>query len=257
LRGGNAHTSRGAGSFLAETFRRVRRAGARGSLTLRADSGFYTSRVVQACRRAKVRFSITARLQQNLRQVIEAIAEEEWQTISHWQEGGAQVAETAYYPFREKQPLRLIAVRVCPQKGRQLPLFPRYSYHAFITDREGDALALEADHRRHAAIENVIRDLKYGVGLNHLPSAKFAANAAWLVFNVLAHNLTRWLVRLGLAGEPGQTTSTLRRRFLCLPGRLTRSARKWTLHLPRRWPWQAAFLTMLTLVRAIPPPSAA
>ena len=35
---------------------------------------------------------------------------------------------------------------------------------------------MEADHRRHAEIENAIRDLKYGVGLNHLPSGRFAAN---------------------------------------------------------------------------------
>ena len=54
------------------------------------------------------------------------------------------------------------------------------SYHAFITDRDGDTLELEADHRRHAEIENAIRDLKYGVGLNHLPSGRFPANAAWL-----------------------------------------------------------------------------
>ena len=47
-------------------------------------------------------------------------------------------------------------------------------------------LELESDHRRHAEVENVIRDLKYGVGLNHLPSAKFAANAAWLTLNVIA-----------------------------------------------------------------------
>ena len=41
-------------------------------------------------------------------------------------------------------------------------------------------MELEADHRRHAEIENAIRDLKYGVGLNHLPSGCFAANGAWL-----------------------------------------------------------------------------
>ena len=29
---------------------------------------------------------------------------------------------------------------------------------------------MEADHRRHAEVENAIRDLKYGVGLNHMPS---------------------------------------------------------------------------------------
>ena len=45
-------------------------------------------------------------------------------------------------------------------------------------------LELEADHRRHAEIENAIRDLKYGVGLNHMPSGRFAANAAWLAIQV-------------------------------------------------------------------------
>jgi hypothetical protein len=145
-------------------------------------------------------------------------------------------------------------LRVCPPARRQLALLPNYSYHAFITDREGEMLSLEADHRRHAEVENVIRDLKYGVGLNHLPSGRFAANGAWLVLNVIAHNLVRWLVRLGLPGEPGITTRTLRRRLLCLPGRLTHSARKYTLHLPRGWPWRADFLAMLERLRALPFP---
>ena len=44
---------------------------------------------------------------------------------------------------------------------------------------------LEADHRRHAEIENAIRDLKYGMALNHLPSGKFGANWAWLAIRVM------------------------------------------------------------------------
>jgi hypothetical protein len=216
---------------------------------MRADSGFYTKSVVEACRRADVRFSITVRLQRNVSQVIEAIPEEAWKAIPYWQDGGAAVAETTYRPFGQKRDVRLIALRVQPPKGSQLALFARYSYHAFITDREGDTLALEADHRRHAEVENVIRDLKYGVGLNHLPSGRFADNAAWLVLNVIAHNLARWAVRIGLPAEPRLTTRTLRKRLLCLPGRLTHSARKWTLHLPCYWPWQEAFQAMLHRLR--------
>ena len=79
-------------------------------------------------------------------------------------------------------------------------------------------------------IENAIRDLKYGVGLNHLPSGRFAA---WLAVQVIPHNLARWTARLGL-GEQIVTTKTLRRRFFSLAGRLTRSARRLTLHLPQR-----------------------
>ena len=67
-----------------------------------------------------------------------------------------------------------------PTPGSQFALFARYSYHGFITSRDGETLELEADHRRHAEVENAIRDLKYGVGLNHLPSGRFAANGAWL-----------------------------------------------------------------------------
>src|SRR5947208_1956818 len=62
LRGGNANSGRGAASFLAETFNRVRAAGETGPLTLRADSGFYSGTVVDACRRADVRFSVTVKL---------------------------------------------------------------------------------------------------------------------------------------------------------------------------------------------------
>ena len=72
--------------------------------------------------------------------------------------------------------MRVIVRRVKPTPGSQLALFATYSYHAFITDRAGDTLELKADHRRHAEIQNAIRDLKYGVGLNHLPSGRFPAN---------------------------------------------------------------------------------
>jgi hypothetical protein len=112
-------------------------------------------------------------------------------------------------------------------------------------------LELEADHRRHAEIENAIRDLKYGMGLNHLPSGRFAANGAWLAVQVMAHNLARWTGRLGL-GAGIVTAKTLRRRLFGLVGRLTRSARRVTLHLPARWPWATEFTAALARFRALP-----
>ena len=211
LRKGRANTARGAAHFLRETVGRVRHGGARGQLTVRADSGFYTHDVVAVCRKTKVRFSITVRLHQSLRNIIEAIPEEDWTPIPYWMEGAADVAETSYTPFDSEPdaaPVRLIVRRVKPTPGSQLALFANYSYHAFITDRDGETPELEADHRRHAEIENAIRDLKYGVGLNHLPSGRFPANGAWLAVQVIAHNLARWTARIGL-GEQLVTTKTL------------------------------------------------
>ncbi|MGQ0825492.1 MAG: IS1380 family transposase [Actinomycetota bacterium] len=250
LRGGNANSGRGAKSFLTETFNRLRSAGATGPVTLRADSGFYSRNVVTACRNADVRFSITVKLSKALHKAIAKIGDEAWVAIPYFLDG-ADVAETTYRPFGKQQPeVRLIVRRVRPTPGTQLALFVEFSYHAFITNRTGATLELEADHRRHADIENTIRDLKYGVGLNHLPSGRFGANAAWLAFKVIAHNLARWTGRIGLA-EPRIAHKTLRHRYLHMPGRLTRSGRRQTLHLPQRWPWADAFDAALANLRAI------
>ena len=79
------------------------------------------------------------------------------------------------------------------------------------------------------------------MGLNHLPSGKFAANAAWLAVGVMAH-----------CDDGIVTTKTLRRRLFALAGRLTRSARRTTLHFPARWPWTAEFAAALARFRALP-----
>ena len=254
---GRANTARGAAHFLRETVGRVRHGGAGGQLTVRADRGFYAHAIVAVCRAMDVRYSITIRQRQSLHNLIEAIPEADWTPIPYWMDGAAAVAETSYTPFQsgpDAAPVRLIVRRVKPTPGSQLALFASYSYHGFITDREGETLELEADHRRHAEIENAIRDLKYGVGLNHLPSGRFAANGAWLAVQVLAHNLARWTARLGL-GEQIVTTKTLRRRFFSLAGRLTHSARRLTLHLPQRWPWETQFSRALARLRALPFPA--
>lgn len=221
---------------------------------MRADSGFYASEVVAVCRKMGVRFSITIRQHRGVRRLIEAIPEADWTPIPYWIEGSADVAETTHTPFADQPdavPVRLIVRRVRPTPGSQLALLTLYDYHAFITDRAGDTLSLEADHRRHAEVENAIRDLKYGVGLNHLPSGRFAANGAWLAVQFIAHNLARPTARLGL-GTGIVTTKTLRRRLFALAGRLTRSARRVTLHLPAGWPWATAFTAALARLRAIP-----
>ena len=100
LREGRANTARGAAHFLRETVGRVRYGGARGQLTVRADSGFYAHTVVAACREMDVRFSITVRQHASLRDLIEAIPEEDWTPIPYWMDGAADVTETTYTPSR-------------------------------------------------------------------------------------------------------------------------------------------------------------
>ena len=118
LRGGNAHTGRGAAEFLVKMFNRVRRAGATGPIKMRADSGFYNSLVTTACTRAGVGYSITAKMSKSLNEKIAAIAEEDWEPIPYWLEGGADVAETSWRPFSSnKAPTRRGALRSAGGKG--------------------------------------------------------------------------------------------------------------------------------------------
>jgi hypothetical protein len=247
-RTGKANTARGMPRFIDETIGRVRRAGATGELSFRADSGFWSAATIGRLRAHDVRFSITVRQTKPVQRGIAAIGEAAWTTIGYSPDGVAQVAET---PFRGD---RLVVRRVRNLDDQQ-QLFPTWRYHAFITDRAGSAVELDADHRRHAVVELAIRDAKQGSGLNHHPSGKFFANAAWLILVCLAYNLLRWTATIGLGSRDELVVAkTLRRTLLALPGRLTRSARRFMLHLPARWPWAHSFTMALARLRCIPDP---
>lgn len=243
-RTGKANTSRGSLRFLDELVARLRRAGATGELTLRADSGFWSKKFIAACLRHGMRFSLTVRAFPHVRAVIESIEEHTWVDIDYTPGGRAQLAETTLDGHR-------LIVRRTRLVGRQATLWPDWRYHAFITNRDGDMVDLDVDHRAHAVIELAIRDLKEGSGWNHAPSGKFTANAAWLVIAALAHNVLRWASLIGGLGPTPVVAKTVRRRYLALPGRLTRSGRRTMLHLPNRWPRQRAFLAALARIRAI------
>lgn len=258
LRGGNAGAARGANSFRTETVSRVRHAGGTGALTMRADSACYSRSVLATARKLNVRFSVTARQDTKIRAAIEAIPAQAWTPIPYWlstpEVCGADVAETSYTCFAgtaDALDVRLVVRRVRPTPGSQLALFTTWDYHAFVTDRAGPLVEVEADHRRHAVVEQSIADLK-SAGLAHLPSGKFMANAAWLALAVMAHNLAHSVGVLAGHDLQRATVASLQRKLFSMPGRLVHTARRLHLRLPARWPWQAAFTHALTTVAALP-----
>jgi len=247
LRKGQAGSGRGALRFVQELIARARRAGASGEILVRADSAFWNKRVIAYLAEKSCRYSIGVSLQKVVAERIARIPEAAWQAVPDYPDTGTcELAETTLGDER------LIVRRVhLHAQEAQTELFAYWRHFAFVTNRSDDMHTVDREHRQHAEVELVIRDLK-DQALSHFPSGRFAANSAWTVIACLAHNLQRWTGMLGLRDPTPRMARTIRRWLLMIPGRLTRTARRWTLHLPARWPWQRQFIEALTRIRALP-----
>jgi hypothetical protein len=244
MRKGSANTQKGMLRFCQELAARVERAGATGVKLLRADSGFWNTKVFEYLEKIAWQYSIAVRNIKKVRGAVEAIDETAWQHIAYPDGGEAQIAETVYGERR-------LIVRRTRLLGAQAELFPDWRHFCLITNRTEALAVVEAEHRDHAVVEQVIADLK-DQALAHFPSGDYDANAAWTVLAALAHNLLRWTQLLGLPNTTIRAARTLRRRLIQVPGRLTRHARGWTLHLPARWPWHDDYTRALDRIRALP-----
>ncbi|HTF09764.1 MAG TPA: IS1380 family transposase [Asanoa sp.] len=244
LRKGSANTQKGMLRFTEELIARVNRAGATGVKLLRADSGFWNTKVFERLERAGWQYSIGVRMIKTVRGAVEAIPDDAWIKLADYPDDGeAQIAEATYGGRR-------LIVRRTRLLGPQAELWPDWRHFCLITNRTEDITLVEAEHREHAVVEQVIADLK-DQALAHFPSGHYGANGAWTVLAALAHNLLRWTQLLGLPDTTVRAAHTLRRRLLAVPGRLTMHARGWTLHLPARWPWHGDYITALNRIRAL------
>ena len=130
---------------------------------------------------------------------------------------------------RDANPAHVVA-------NEQGELFPAWRHHAVFTDSPLTLVQAEADHRRHAIIEQVIADLKNGP-LAHLPSGRFTANCAWLVLAAMAFNLTRAAGALAGAVPRQSDHRDDPPQLINVAARPVRSARRVHLRLPTNWPW--------------------
>ncbi|WP_419944720.1 IS1380 family transposase [Candidatus Poriferisodalis sp.] len=253
-------SQRGHVDFAAETLARVRRLAPGAALTLRADAGFFSWDLIDKLDAHGTRFLIAIARNPAVDKAIAAIGDDDWTPIGYTDDGEAQVAQATLTSGRRaagkpKRTVRLV-VRRTRLVGGQAELWPNWRHHAFVTDIDDDELdtkAADTAYRAHARVEQAIKDLKAG-GLAHSPSGRFAANAAWLAFAVLAHNIARWTARIGRVHEPRKLTvaATIARRLLNIPARLVNRSGRPTLRLPAKWPWAAQFTAALRHIRNLP-----
>ena len=270
LRKGNIDSGHGAARLIGDSLATLRRATRPGLVVVRADSAYFRHDVVAAATAGGARFSVTARMNKAVVRAIAGIDEQAWTTIRYrdaiyddvekrWI-SEAEVAEVPFTAFTSHRKADHVTARLIVRRVTRLnphtaktqgELLPGYRYHPLFTNTTLPMVDAEAAHRDHAIIEAVIADLKDGP-LAHAPSGKFTANAAWLALAAIAFNLTRAAARLASETLGKARTATVRRTLIQVAGRIANQARRWRLHLPRRWPWQDELDTLYTA--ALGPP---
>ncbi len=165
-----------------------------------------------------------------------------WQTVDVDAHGHAvtQVAEIDF--MRESWTEGGLSVRVIARRtrehtsGRQTALWDGLDWttQVFLTnDPFIDAADVPFEYNGRAAIEPLIAELKQAWAIGKVPSETFMANHAMFLLKLLSHNLLRrFVLHTGLPHLQTWRASWVRRVLLCIPGRLLRSGRCWSLRLP-------------------------
>ena len=175
------------------------------------------------------------------------------------------VAEFAYQPVACAQPYRMVVVRknISVEQGDQR-LFDEIRYFFYLTnDRETSAADVVFLANDRCNQENLIDQLKHGVGATQMPVDTLLSNWAYMVMAALAWTLKAWFaLRLPDTGRWAARYAVEKRAvlrmefkaflhaFLLIPVQVVRTSRRCVFRLLAWNPWQAVFLRGFDQLRA-------
>lgn len=252
--------------------------GGHGRVRVRGDIGYFTKDLAHAVVEAGCDFSIGANRNPATWRAAASVPDEAWDDAIGMK--GAQVAVADYAPAGWPAGTRCLIRRVrhdaavisADPRARRRKTIPAeqltlalggdveqvWAYSFIVTNLDlttpGEAAAVECWHRHRTDIEDRIRDAKHGAALRHLPSGDSGVNTAWMWGALLAVNLSAWLHELAHLdhgnGYGRAHLGRLRRELICVPGRVTRHARRTVLRLP---PGDQTLAEVLSRLRELQP----
>jgi Transposase DDE domain group 1 len=167
------------------------------------------------------------------------------------------VAEFAYQPTWCAKSYRMVVVRknISVEQGDRR-LFDEIRYFFYLTnDRDTAAAAIVFLANARGNQENLIDQLKHGVGATRMPVDTLLSNWAYMVMAALAWTLKAWFaLRLPETGRwaaryATEKTAVLRMEFkaflnafMRIPVQVVRTSRRLVFRLLAWNPWQAVFL---------------
>ena len=166
------------------------------------DSEFYTSDVINYLHSEGTTFTIVADKDEAVAGAIGAFPNGQWRPYFDKDDvkTDREIAVTVHC-MNKTEAFILVVLR---WRNRQRDLFGKqeYCYHAIATDLEAEPQKVitrhEESHQEQAFVwrynergqmENIIKELKVGIGMEQMPSERFEANAMYFAIGVLAYNL--------------------------------------------------------------------
>ena len=177
--------------ILEKAFEKMRRMGKGKKIEgVLLDAEYYSHEVMDYLDEEKVRWAIVVDQDEAVKRLIKAIREGEWRPYKT-EEGvmtDREVAETVHAMNQGKSAFRVIVLR---WRERQGDLFRNaYRYHCIATSIvEETPEEVVWKYNGRGQIENHIKEIKSGFGMEWMPSGDFGANAVYFGIGILTYNL--------------------------------------------------------------------
>ena len=244
LRSGNTSSARGADLFLDETLALLPE-----GVTipyLRADSGYGIEPFLTKVEDRQFLYTIVARFTKGLKNEVAKV--QTWREL----EPGIAVAETTFQAQGWKKIRRVVLVRQRAKdkdfvRGRELFDDPAYLYQGILTNRSDAPEDIWRFYRKHADIENQIRELKWDYGIDGFCQKKFFATEAAFRMVCVTYNLVS-LLQDKLGFNPYRTLGILRSKLFAVGAILGTQGRKTILRMSLSGPWRDRFQGYLQAV---------
>jgi len=244
LRSGNTSSARGADLFLDETLALLPE-----GVTipfLRADSGYGIEPFLTKVEERQFLYTIVARFTKGLKNEVAKV--QTWREL----EPGIAVAETTFQAQGWKKIRRVVLVRQRAKdkdfvRGRELFDDPAYLYQGILTNRTDAPEDIWRFYRKHADIENQIRELKWDYGIDGFCQKKFFATEAAFRMVCVTYNLVS-LLQDKLGFNPYRTLGILRSKLFAVGAILGTQGRKTVLRMSLSGPWRDRFQGYLQAV---------
>jgi len=191
----------------------------------RSDSAAYQANVIKHCFDNEILFTITADQDSAVKEAIRCI--KKWQPFKKDRE----IGETIHTMNNTNEAFRLIVQR-WPKVQAELFDPDPYCYHVIATNREELMEAVVHLHNQRGQVENFIKEIKDGFGMEWMPCGESYANAVFFRIGIVAYNL---FIAMKLLALPpwyrNFTIQTVRWRLYQLAGAVVRHAHQVWLKL--------------------------